>query len=348
MTSTPHPTPTGEPADQDLLTRSLHRIDAPDVILAVTRHGRRTLLHTGTSPTPGPQRLTARYELGSLTKTYTGLLLADLCTHGTLTLNDPVVTHLPHLPPHHPHLDRITLGHLITHTSGLPRLPPDLLAGALLHPRRNSYADYTHGQLLHVFARTRPRHTPGTRWNYSNFGMAVLGAALSTATATAFPDLLTTRILTPLGLTDTTPAPDPTDTDALGHRKDGTTPVPTSPMGAFAPAAAVRTTPDDLLTYLEAHLTPPPGPLAPALHQVQTPVLRRGLRHRDTHTLTWFHHPAPGGPLLFHAGATFGQQAFAGYHPASATGVAALATRRGNDCHLVPTAYDLLYALAGT
>ncbi|MYT69772.1 MULTISPECIES: serine hydrolase domain-containing protein [unclassified Streptomyces] len=346
MTTTAHPTTTGEPTERDLLTRTLHRIDAPDVVLAVTRHGRRTLLSAGSSPTPDSERLASRYELGSLTKTFTGLLLADLCAQGSLRLDDPAIAHLPNLPHHHPGLDTITLGHLITHTSGLPRLPTDLLTGAVLRPRHNSYAHYDTARLLHAFARSRPRHTPGTRWNYSNFGIAILGTALSTAAGTSFPDLVTARVLTPLGLTGTVLAPNSTTADALGHRKDGTTPVPVSPMGAFAPAAAIRATADNILTYLEAHLAPPPGPLAEPLRQVQEPVLRRGLRHRDTHTLTWFHHPAHGGPLLFHAGATFGQQAFAGYHPATATGVAALATRRGNDCRLVPAAYDLLHSLA--
>lgn len=76
------------------------------------------------------------------------------------------------------------------------------------------------------------------------------------------------------------------------------------------------------------------------------PLLRRGLRKRDTHTLTWYQHPAARGPLLFHVGATFGQQAFLGYHPASQTGLVALATRRGRTCHMINTAYELLYTLA--
>ncbi|MEI5131098.1 hypothetical protein RB199_01630 [Streptomyces libani] len=76
------------------------------------------------------------------------------------------------------------------------------------------------------------------------------------------------------------------------------------------------------------------------------PQLRRGWRKRDTHTLTWYQHPAARGPLLFHVGATFGQQAFLGYHPASHTGLVALATRRGRTCHMINTAYELLYTLA--
>lgn len=114
-------------------------------------------------------------------------------------------------------------------------------------------------------------------------------------------------------------------------------------MGGFQPAGAVRATPGDLLTYLEAHLDPSGSPLETALQSVLSPVLRRGLGHRHTHTLTWFQHPSPQGPLYFHAGATTGQQAFLGFRPATHTAVVAVATRRIRlRDTFVATAYALL------
>ncbi|MEV0374488.1 serine hydrolase domain-containing protein [Streptomyces sp. NPDC050636] len=331
----------------DRLAEALTVIDAPDVVLAVTRNDRRTVITGGTALAPPTPRHALRYELGSLSKTYTVLLLAELARSDVLSLDDPLAAHLPDLPLPYANSRRITLRHLATHTSGLPRIPRDLIAGALLHPYGNAYTRYDTERLLSTFARTRTRHPPGTRWCYSNFGLALLGPAMSRAAGSDYATLLTDRVLHPLKLTGTTLSPGTTGTDAVGHRKTGNAPVPTSDMGGFIAAGAVRATPDDLLTYLEAHLSPEATTMPLPLFDVQVPQLRRGWRHRDTHTLTWYQHPAAGGPLLFHVGATFGQQAFLGYHPASLTGLAAVATRRGRTCHLVTTAYELLYALAG-
>ncbi|MFF4607728.1 serine hydrolase domain-containing protein [Streptomyces sp. NPDC001339] len=332
----------------DRLADAVARIDAPDVVVAVTRRGVRTVLTGGSALSPPTPRHALRYELGSLSKTFTVLLLAELARAGALALDDPLSAHLPpDLPLPHPHSHRITLWHLATHTSGLPRIPADLVAGALLRPYDNAYAAYDTERLLRAFARTRPRNRPGTRWRYSNFGVALLGPAMSHAAGAGYPALLRERVLGPLRLTGTTLGPGATGTDAVGHRTNGVTPVASADMGAFAASGAVRSTPGDLLGYLEAHLSPEDSPLSGPLRDVQVPLLRRGLRHRHTHTLTWYQHPAPHGPLLFHLGATFGQQAFLGYHPATHTGLVALATRRGHSCRLTGTAYDLLYALAG-
>ncbi|MFI9358317.1 serine hydrolase domain-containing protein [Streptomyces lydicus] len=340
-------TPDRGPALTDRLAEAVTRIDAPDVVLGVTRRGRRTVVTGGSALSPPTPRHALRYELGSLSKTFTVLLLAGLARDGVLALDDPLVAHLPDLPLRHPYARRITLWHLATHTSGLPRIPTDLIAGALVHPYANGYATYDTERLLQTFARTRPRHRPGTRWRYSNFGVALLGPALSRAAGVSYPALLSDRVLRPLGLTDTSLGPGTTGTDAIGHRTNGVTPVRSADMGAFLAAGSVRSTPGDLLGYLEAHLSPGDTPLAGPLRDVQVPLLRRGWRHRNTHTLTWYQHPAPRGPLLFHVGATFGQQAFLGYHPATHTGLVALATRRGRTCRMITTAYELLYTLAG-
>ncbi|MEV8022222.1 serine hydrolase domain-containing protein [Streptomyces sp. NPDC086554] len=331
----------------DRLADAVAHIDAPDIVVAVTRRGVRTVLTGGSALSPPTPRHALRYELGSVSKTFTVLLLAELARAGVLALDDPLAAHLPDLPPlPHPHSRQITLRHLATHTSGLPRIPTDLVAGALLRPYDDGYAAYDTERLLRTFARTRPRYQPGTRWRYSNFGLALLGPAMSHAAGAGYPALLRNHVLHPLGLAETTLGPGATGTDAVGHRTNGVTPVGSTAMGAFVAAGAVRSTPGDLLSYLEAHLAPEHTPLSGPLHDVQIPLLRRGWRHRHTHTLTWYHHPAPRGPLIFHVGATLGQQAFLGYHPATHTGLVALATRRGRTCRMIGTAYELLYALA--
>ncbi|MGW0867532.1 serine hydrolase domain-containing protein [Streptomyces sp. NPDC002611] len=317
--------------------------DAPDVVFALSRHGRRTVLSGGTAPPPPIPREDLRYEIGSAAKTFTGLLLARLIHTGPLSGGEPAVALLDGGRPTGPH--PVTLAHLITHTSGLPALPPGFLLRALPAWRTNPYGRFPADRVVDAFLRHRPRHRPGTRWRYSNYGVAVLGHALAAATGTPWEDLLTGQVLHPLGLDGTTLRADDSGLDALGHGTDGRSPVPAFDAGGFQAAGAVRATPHDLLTFLEAHLDPAGAPprLAAPLHEVRRPVLRRGIGHRHVHTTAWFCHPADGGPLYFHSGATLGQQAFLGFRPDTGTALAAVCTRRfrGHDPFLA-TAYALL------
>ncbi|MFG2133588.1 serine hydrolase domain-containing protein [Streptomyces sp. NPDC048751] len=323
------------------LERAVDACDAPDVVFAVSRRGGRTIRSGGTAPPPPVPRPELRYELGSASKTFTGLLLTRLIQHGRLSGGEPAVACLA--PGRAAGPAPVTLAHLVTHTAGLPSLPRDFFVRALPAWRTNPYARYPAPYVIDAFLRHRPRHRPGTRWHYSNFGVAVLGHAVAAVTATDWDELVAAQVLRPLALSETGPRPLGHGVDAVGHGKDGRTAVPAFDAGGFPAAGALRATPRDLLTFLEAHLDPPHGPLADALLSVRTPVLRRGLGHRHVHTVAWFRHPTGGGPMYFHGGATMGQQAFIGFRPDTGTALAALCTRRfraGDP--FVATAYSLL------
>jgi CubicO group peptidase (beta-lactamase class C family) len=234
----------GPAADLDRVRAAVRAVDAPDVVIGFSRDGERAVCAGGTGPPPPVPREYRRYEIGSASKTYTGLLLATLVRAGQVSWNDPA----------HPGRPEVTLLHLATHTGGLPRLPPDFYPQAVPRWYSNPYARYPAARVLNSFVRHRPRHRPGSRWRYSNFGAAVLGHALAAATGTGWEELLDRRVLSPLGLTATGTAPGAGD--ATGHRRDGRTPVPPLRMGGFQPAGAVLATPHDLLSYLEAHLRP--------------------------------------------------------------------------------------------
>jgi CubicO group peptidase (beta-lactamase class C family) len=237
----------------------------------------------------------------------------------------------------------VTLAHLITHTAGLPALPADFVPRALPAWRTNPYARYPAARVIDAFLGHRPRHRPGTRWHYSNVGVSVLGHAVAAATGRAWEDLLTAHVLRPLGLSGTALTAEDPKTDAVGHGKDGRTPVPPFDAGGFQAAGAVRATPHDLLAFLEAHLAPDGSPAAGALRAVRVPVLRRGPGHRHVHTMAWFRHPTDGGPMYFHSGATLGQQAFLGFRPDTGTALAAVCTRRFRARDpFIATAYALL------
>ncbi|MEV8054508.1 serine hydrolase domain-containing protein [Streptomyces bacillaris] len=328
-----------------LLAGAAARIDAPDVVLALSRDGVRTV-HTGGSAEPGPvPRERLHHELGSASKPYAGLLLARLVAQGRVRYEDRAADLLAPGLPVHPAVRRITLRQLLTHTSGLPGLPADFYPQAVPRWSTDPYGNYPADRVVRAFLRARPRHRPGTRWRYSNFAVSVLGHTLAAATGTPWEVLLHQQVLAPLGLGATLLRPGPDGTDATGHRRDGT-PLPALDTGGFTAAGALRATPLDLLTFLEAHLGaagPQDPSMTAALTEVVRPLLRRGWRHAHTHTLTWFHHPSPYGPVLFHAGATLGQQAFLGFRPGAGLAVAATATRRVHRKDtFVATAYELL------
>ncbi|WSY87111.1 beta-lactamase family protein [Streptomyces sp. NBC_00876] len=309
-----------------MLADAARTIDAPGLVIALSHGGRRMYrLDGGVQPGDAP-----RYELGSASKPFTGLLLAALVAAGRLRYEDSAAELLAPGHPVHPSVHAITLRHLVTHTSGLPALPADFYPQALPRWSTAPYSRYPAGRVVRAFLRARPRHRPGTRWHYSNFAVSVLGHTLAAATGTPWEALLQQEVLAPLGLHGTRLRPGPPPGDAVGHRRDGTS-LPPLDTGGFNAAGAVRATPPDLLTFLEAHLpaaAAPTPPLTAAFEDVRRPLLRRGLGHAHTHTLTWFHHLSPRGPVCFHAGATLGQQMFLGFRPDTGTAVAAMCTRR--------------------
>ncbi|MDF3149395.1 serine hydrolase domain-containing protein, partial [Streptomyces sp. T21Q-yed] len=209
---------------RERLESAVGAIDAPDAVFAVSRSGRRILHCGGTAPPPRVPRQDLRYEIGSASKAFAGLLLAQLIQRGLLTGGESAAACLD--PGRRTDADPVTLAHLVTHTAGLPALPADFYPRALPAWRTNPYGRYPAERVADAFLRRRgPRHRPGTRWHYSNFGVAVLGHAVAAVTGTAWEELLGAHVLRPLGLSGTALQAEDPKTDAVGHGKDGRTPT---------------------------------------------------------------------------------------------------------------------------
>ncbi|MER5635997.1 serine hydrolase domain-containing protein [Kitasatospora sp. NPDC002227] len=275
-------------------------------------HGR-TAFSGGEPVTPA-----TGFETGSVSKTFTALLLAEAVHRGEIALDEPVPVGGALVTPLR----------LATHTAGLPRLPPGLLRSGLASWGSNPYAAYSAADLTQALDRTRVRRHPGV--HYSNYGVGLLGRLLADRAGLDYPALLATRICTPLGLTGTTCTPG----TAVGHHRGR--PLPPWEIPALPGAGAVRSTGQDLQRYLAAHLAPG-GPLAPALRDVQLPRLRRG-RTGPALGLAW--HLRDG--CWFHSGATRGFTALVAFNPGTGRAVAAL-TNTGPARRFLDTAYGLLY-----
>ena len=149
---------------------------------------------------PVPFDRDSAFEIGSITKGFTGLLLADMVLKGEVSLDDPASKYSrpgAKLPAFEGR--EITLRDLVTQTSGLPRLPPNLAP----KDYRNPYADFDADALYAGLAQAEIRHPIGKTPEYSNFGFMWLSDILARRGGKPFDVLMKERVLDPLGMTQT-------------------------------------------------------------------------------------------------------------------------------------------------
>lgn len=195
------------------------------------------------------------FEIGSISKVFTSLLLASMVSTGDLQLDDPLGRFYPELTI--PVRGRpVTLRDLATHSSGFPRLPRGLIRQALRN-RDDPYAGFTGADVGVALETVRLRREPGRKIRYSNFGAGVLGEALARAAGTTYDELLAARVLHPLGLTKTYVGPPPTSRPncATGHSRSRK-PVPDWNMPALPGMGALHSTASDLARFAVAQLYP--------------------------------------------------------------------------------------------
>jgi CubicO group peptidase (beta-lactamase class C family) len=263
------------------------------------------------------------YEIGSITKVFTGLLLAEMALRGEVGLDDPVRRYLPDSVPV-PGSDSqpITLRLLAAQRSGLPRLPP----GFAPSDPNNPYADYDAAR-LYQFLRTYalPR-APGAAYEYSNIGAGLLGFALARRGAMSYEELLRRRILYPLGMTSTMITVNPMVRANLARGSADGQPARAWEFDALAGAGALRSSALDLTAFLAAAMGLRRTPLDSAFRLAAVPQFEAGPGGMRI-GLGWHVRPgaAPGaGSIVWHNGGTGGYHSWAGYDPVRRLGVVVL------------------------
>ncbi|HZL47084.1 MAG TPA: serine hydrolase, partial [Opitutaceae bacterium] len=263
-----------------------------------------------------------QFEIGSITKVFTALLLAESERAGKASRDDPVTKYLqvPASPEALARLNQITLFTLVTHTSGLPRLPPNLFPA----DPRDPYADYTSGKLLAALAMSAASVKTPAPYAYSNYGAGVLGQAFAAAWGQSYADALRQHVLDPVGMKQTslalTGAVAPANM-APGHDEKGA-PVPNWTFDAIAPAGALRSSAREMALFLQACLGLRETPLTTSLvatMQPQRPLV--GLV--GSIGLAW-HLTADDPPIIWHNGGTGGYRSFVGFDPRGKRGVVML------------------------
>ncbi len=200
---------------------------------------------TGSEPTAETM-----FEIGSITKVFTALLLADMVERGEVALDDPVRKYLqPSVTIPSRGSRQISLADLATHTSGLPRNPGD----TDINNMDNPFATYRPGELYAFLASYTLPRDPGAQWEYSNLGTGLLGYALSQRSGMSYEELLRRRVFDPLGMKSTTITLNSEEhvLRATGHNEN-LSPVSWWDFDVMAGAGAIRSTAADMLVFAAA------------------------------------------------------------------------------------------------
>nr|MBP7143537.1 serine hydrolase [Opitutaceae bacterium] len=246
------------------------------------------------------------FELGSITKVFTALLLAESERQGRVRLQDPASKYL--LPPKDPDqeaLQKITLLSLATHRSGLPRLPANLSGGhaSSLDP----YADYNRNDLVAALRFHGKKAEVDKAIQYSNFGFAVLGESLASAWGVSYDAALREHVMAPLGMTQSrlgllgAPSPEGLATGLSGG------PVPEWKFQSFAPAGALRSSAREMVRFMKAALALG----ASSLHEAFEATFAIQAPHPDTGGsigLAWMLFTHGSNSFAWHNGATAGHR----------------------------------------
>jgi serine-type D-Ala-D-Ala carboxypeptidase/endopeptidase len=261
------------------------------------------------------------FEIGSVTKAFTSLLLADMVQRGEVKLDDPISKYLPpdvRAPERNGRA--ITLLDLATHTSGLPRLPTNL------NPKdpQNPYADYTEKDLFSFLSSYQLTRDPGSQFEYSNLGAGLLGDLLARRAGMDYETLLRTRITSPLGMASTAIklSPEMKARLAVGHNPE-LKPVPNWDFQALAGCGAIRSDANDMLTFLSAFLGYTSSSLSSAMASM-TQTRRPASPGMGDIGLAWIITKTPGSEIVWHNGGTYGYRSFVGFDPKSRAGVVVL------------------------
>ena len=238
---------------RSVLERRLGRGQGSAAIGMITKDGKHTLFHGSASGD-------SVFELCSVTKVFTALLLADMTVRNELELHDPVNRLLG---PRTTMQEDVQLFHLATHTSGLPRSPADFTM------------EYSEEQLYNFLSDYSFPKKAGEKFKYSNVGFGLLGHALALQTETAYEQLVLDRICTPLHMKDTRIRMSPAQSSrhARGHNSTGQK-IPTRELPVvYWGAGALRTTLNDMLKFLQANMVPDQSRLGQAISLTHKPYL---------------------------------------------------------------------------
>ena len=293
------------------------------IIVGLTGPGGRRIIGYGRRDAGDAAPLGAHtmFEIGSISKVFTSLVLADMVTRHEVALVDPLQKFLPPgvtAPTRNG--KSITLEDLSTHTSGLPRLPTNMKPTDPTNP----YADYSLDQLYQFLSSYALTRDIESQYEYSNLGGGLLGHVLASRAGRSYEALVRERVTAPLAMPNTSIelTPDQRARLAVGHDAQ-LKPVPNWDLPTLAGAGALRSCADDMLTFVEAAMGAKPTPLASAFQMMLATRRPTGNPNMEV-ALAWHIMSRNGREIVWHNGGTGGYRSFIGYDKAAGVGVVVL------------------------
>jgi len=256
------------------------------------------------------------YEIGSISKVFTGILLADAVSTDRVRLDQSIGELLPVLQTNNKELgETILLRHLTTHVSGLPRMPINFQPADPANP----YADYDRDRMIDFLSAIKPRRKPGEKSQYSNLAVGLLGELLSIEAKLSYEELLKKNLTGPLKMVQTSLSLSPEQRSHLAppHDADRTI-VKNWDLNAFAGAGGIRSNTTDMLRFIKAQLHPSDDRIGKAIElawQEHLPSLKGAFAMG----LGW--HIARDGNTRWHNGQTGGYHSMMLIDRRSDTGV---------------------------
>ncbi|MCP5105025.1 MAG: serine hydrolase [bacterium] len=332
------------PSEAEIKKIIKKKVDKYDVgfgiVVGIVNEKERKIISYGTLRKGGKEvdRKTV-FELGSVTKTFTGILLADMVERRMLNLDDPIEKFLPQsvkVPQRNGR--KITLLDLAAHTSGLPGNPRN----PARKDNKPGYVGYTEQKLYDYLSNYTLTRDIGSKWEYSNMGMGLLGHILSRKAGKSYDELVIESICRPLGMDSTRRelSAGLRARRAVGVYLDGQESKGWQMPTVFAGAGGFRSTAEDMLKYLAGNMGLVKSPVLTAMQKSH--IGRKRIKgDAIKNGLAWMVIRTDDLNLLLHTGGTGANSSFIGFDPVKKTGVVVLTN---SNCVIEDIG---LYALTG-
>lgn len=312
------------------------------VIGFIDAQGKREYFKSGMTQLGGDEPVNefSVYEIGSISKVFTSIIFADMILKEEIKLDDLAEKYLPEtvkMPSRNE--IKISLEHLATHTSALARMPTNFRPADPTNP----YADYTVENMYTFLSGYKLTRDIGEKYEYSNLGMGLLGHILSLKAGTEYEQLLFKRICNVLGMKSTviTFSPELIERLATGHNSRGE--VSNWDIPTLAGAGAIRSTADDMLTFLAANMGLTNSHLSEAMNL--THKERVNASKTTKIGLGWHIRVNEDTRIIWHNGGTGGYRTFCGFIKDKKTGVVVLSNMNISPddigFHILDSSYEL-------
>lgn len=294
------------------------------------------------------------YRIASITKTFVATAIVQLRDEGRVSLEDPLVRHLPEFAaaqnPFGP-IEQVTLGRLLTHTAGLFRDPP-LSDSAPVY-----WSSRTMDEVLGSLGKVCLSVPPGSRWKYSNLGAKLLDEVVHRIIGEPFAEYLRSNVTGPLGMDATDLVPSATHAERVARGYDAATYSDTYALarnGADAAETGLWSSVNDMANWITQQFRTGPeyrrghGQIldGASIAEMHRPIVAIGSRLEEAQGLGWWTSRRGELRLIEHGGATPGFMSHVGFDPVAAFGIVVLLNGAGDTRRLLFDLAEIVAPLA--